>query len=252
MDNDHFGITFYKVSSSKLSSNMRAVLISDMHMSYYGEENSELLDAVARLNPDFIAVTGDSNTYRTPGGIEYTKKLCESLVQIAPTYYALGNHELEGILYEGGDYKKTIKDTGVILLDNSTVETEINGNAVTLGGLTPIYTQAEQYAAGYLAEFTSKGGYKILLTHYPEGFAQGLQNESIDLAMCGHAHGGLIRLPYVGAIYAPDQGFLPDLTEGVHTYGNLNLVISRGLGVSSAIPRFNNEPELVVVDMCTY
>ena len=73
----------------------------------------------------------------------------------------------------------------------------------------------------------------------------------VDLALCGHTHGGMIRIPGIGGLYTPDQGFLPTLTEGLHQIGDTSLVISRGLGdgKDKRIPRINNPPELVIVDI---
>lgn len=252
MDNDQFDVTFYRVGSDKLKSNMRTVLVSDLHMKQYGKDNAELLDAIRRLNPDFISVAGDINTYGAKNTTEFICEFCTELVKIAPTYYVLGNHEMDEILHNKIDLKARIEETGVILLSNQSIETTINGNAVVIGGLTQRYEEREKYAPHFMEKLLEKQGFRILLTHYPQSFLQGLQDENIDLAMCGHAHGGHIRLPLIGAMYTPDQGLMPKLTEGQHEYEFMNLIISRGLGDSGGLPRINNKPELVVVDMSTY
>ena len=94
---------------------------------------------------------------------------------------------------------------------------------------------------------------RICLTHYPELFLEKLKNKDIDIAFTGHAHGGLIRLPRIGGIYSSGEGFFPTLTSGVKEMENgTQVVISRGLGSSSFFPRINNQPELVVTDICWY
>ena len=105
-----------------------------------------------------------------------------------------------------------------------------------------------------LEDFAAQSGYKMLLVHYPEYYAEdtgALIGKDIDMALCGHAHGGQVRLPFLGALYTPDQGFLPTLTAGLHQIGDTSLIISRGLGdgKGTPVPRINNPPELVIVDI---
>ena len=102
------------------------------------------------------------------------------------------------------------------------------------------------------------GNFKLLLAHYPEYFLEDapenmtLFNYEMDLVLSGHVHGGQIRLPFIGGIYANEQGLFPTLCDGLHEYDNVKLIISRGLGNSHFLPRFDNRPELVVVDINWY
>lgn len=97
---------------------------------------------------------------------------------------------------------------------------------------------------------TEDGGraFTLLLTHRPE-LLPVYAGCHIDVAFAGHAHGGQVRVPGVGGLFAPSQGVLPKLTEGVHVLGRTQLVVSRGLGPSVVPMRVNNRPELVVVDL---
>ena len=61
-----------------------------------------------------------------------------------------------------------------------------------------------------------------------------------------------MRIPGVGGLYTKDQGWFPKLTEGVQQINGISVVISRGLGDSSEIPRINNPAELVIVDLNWY
>lgn len=252
LNNDTFDITFYRVGSDKLKSNMRTVVVSDLHMSRFGKDNEDLMDAIERLRPDFITVTGDLNTYGMPGGMEFACHTSAQLVSIAPTYYVMGNHEVDLIIKGNQDLKAALTETGVTLLNNRIVTTVVNGNTVSIGGLTQRYDEREKYAPNFTRDMSNAEGYRILLTHYPQSFIQGLWYEDADLAICGHAHGGQIRLPFLGAMYTPDQGLFPKLTEGMHEFYYMTLVVSRGLGNNFFIPRVNNRPELVVIDMSTY
>ena len=73
-------------------------------------------------------------------------------------------------------------------------------------------------------------------------------DEQLDLVLSGHAHGGQVRLPFIGGLVAPNQGVFPTYTAGLYEEQNTSMVVSRGLG--SIIPQKNfNRPELVVVQL---
>ena len=90
------------------------------------------------------------------------------------------------------------------------------------------------------------GIFTVLLSHRPEE----LENYSVsgaDLVLTGHAHGGQFRIPKIGPVYVPNQGFFPPLAQGVHQCGKTTMVISRGLGNSAFPQRIFNRPEIVRV-----
>ena len=91
-------------------------------------------------------------------------------------------------------------------------------------------------------------GYKILLTHNP-AYYDDYAAAGFDLVLSGHTHGGQIRLPFIGAVYCPDQGFFPEYDSGVITKGDTTIVISRGIGNSRVPIRFLCRPEVVVIEL---
>ena len=98
----------------------------------------------------------------------------------------------------------------------------------------------------------SSENFKLVLTHYPENFLGVIEDYPIDLALCGHAHGGLIRLPFIGGLYAPDQGFFPKLCDGYHEESNSKFIVNKGLSTSGIVPRMNNSPEISIIDINWY
>ncbi len=71
----------------------------------------------------------------------------------------------------------------------------------------------------------------------------------MDLVLTGHAHGGQFRLPLIGGLIAPNQGLFPKYDDGLYSEGSTNMIVSRGLG-NSIIPfRFNNRPEVVLIEL---
>lgn len=71
----------------------------------------------------------------------------------------------------------------------------------------------------------------------------------VDLALSGHAHGGQFRLPFVGGLVAPNQGLFPKYDSGLYTEGNTNMIVSRGIGNSILPFRFNNRPEVILIEL---
>ena len=213
--------SYYKVQSDKLTSHLRIVQLSDLHLREFGENNCDLVARIRALKPDIIAITGDMNDKKSDDTHVVTE--------------ALGVHFL-------ADKYETVT---------------IGSNTLLIGGIAEAPVSYEKYASGFLEDFAAQPGYKMLLVHYPEYYAEdtgALIGKDIDMALCGHAHGGQVRLPFLGALYTPDQGFLPDLTEGVQTISGTKVIISRGLGddVGQILPRINNPPELVIIDANWY
>lgn len=243
--------SYYHVQSEKLTGDVRIVLLSDLHLREFGEGNKELTSRIDELKPDLIAITGDMNQ-KENSDYQVVTALCRDLVKIAPVYYAVGNHEWPLIVNEGSSIGKDIEATGVHLLTNKEEIIEIKGNTIKIGGLAEAPMHYEKYGKGFLENFVKGNEFKLLLVHYPEYFEELLVDAGIDVALCGHAHGGQIRIPRIGGLYTVDQGWFPKLTEGVHEINNTSVVISRGLGDSGKMPRVNNAPELVIVDLNWY
>ncbi len=247
-----FTESYYQIQSDKLTSNMRIIQLSDLHLRQFGENNAELIQRITALKPDIIVITGDMNDKQVE---DYTvvTDLCAALTEIAPVYYVPGNHEWPKIVFENSTIRTDLEAVGVHFLADETETLEVNGDSVAIGGIAEAPASYEKYAKAYLEEFEALDTFKILLVHYPEYFLDdgALADAAIDVAFCGHAHGGQIRIPGIGGLYTVDQGFLPDLTEGVHKVGDAFVVISRGLGdgKDKIIPRINNAPELVIVDL---
>lgn len=246
--------TEYNISPVNLPESFngfRIVQVSDLHNTDFGDR---LINKISQAEPDIIVVTGDIiDFYSTdlPVAVEFAEKACE----IAPVYYVTGNHEYR--IADYGIFKTQLEKAGVEILEGETVEINRNGEKISLTGIddTTFFGSEilnEQYIMfskklKSLAENADEAT-NILLSHKPEYFE--LYAEcGFDVVFCGHAHGGQIRLPFIGGIYTPDQGFFPEYAEGVHTSGKTNMVISRGLGNSLFPLRVFNRPEIIVCNL---
>lgn len=184
--------------------------------------------------------------------------LIEELSLLFPVFISFGNHESEYQNLKKADLKNIFEDAGAIVLDFTYEDIEISGTKLRIGGFYG-YGFAEDHEAArdnesyFLNEFQDTDRYKILLAHMPFSWYHGesLDYWNIDLVLSGHTHGGQIRLPLLGGLYAPDIGWLPGRECGVYYSQNENnvMVLSRGLGNTEIVPRFNNLPEIVVIEL---
>lgn len=247
-------ITNYKLSSDKLKTNFRIALFSDQHNKQFGKNDRKLVQKISEQKPDIIAVDGDMVTDNFAND-EVMKNLLVQLAQIAPTYYCLGNHERN--LASQIDFKTDIENCGAVLLDNESIEIKKNGESVLLGGLSdyPFYDFNEgnddvpEKIFWYDFCGKVKNQYSILLHHQPEYIYDMISSSPVDLVLCGHTHGGLIRIPFIGGLFAPNQGFFPKYDKGEFDINNTKMIITSGLGNSNFLPRINNCPEICIIDI---
>lgn len=229
--------------------------ISDLHNTQFGEGNQRLLALLAEMTPDMIAITGDllDSRHTEP---EIAINFAKGAVEIAPVYYVPGNHESRISTYE--ETETALIQAGVSVLRSRHVLLKRGAERISLLGLEdPAFVSEgeERKERERRVDFQLKdlladsgGGYTVLLSHRPELFSLYAENR-IDLALCGHAHGGQIRLPFVGGIIAPNQGFFPKYTAGLYQKGGSRIIVSRGLGNSLFPLRLNNPPEIVEVTL---
>ena len=251
----NFEVNFYQVESTHVTSDVRIAVISDVHLSEYGEDNKELVDAVRAVKPDIIISAGDLVTY---GQDNYDNmlSLCRQLAEIAPFYGVMGNHEDEKVfLANDTQLHKKFRETGMILLVNKVEKLRIQNNEIELVGVSGGTESYDLYGGKEAMDSLAPNStaLRICVAHVPTLFRDRLDEYDFDLGIAGHTHGGLIRLPVIGGLYSAEEGFNPDYDGGLFDLDNgATLFVSRGLGNSGKIPRFNNTPELAVIDIRWY
>ena len=230
----------------------RIAQVSDLHNAEFGDGNQRLLDMLREAEPEMIAITGDLIDSRKTN-IAVALAFAEEAVRIAPCYYVSGNHEARVPEYR--ELKAGLEAAGVTVLDDARVEIEISGKSITIIGvndpsfLADYLTSDAAVMDRKLSELSSEdASFTILLSHRPELFDTYAAHD-MDLVLTGHAHGGQFRLPLIGGLIAPNQGLFPKYDDGLYSEGNTNMIVSRGLG-NSIIPfRFNNRPEVVLIEL---
>lgn len=243
-------ISRYEVASQKLPASFdgfKIVQLSDLHGAEFGEDGMELVDKVGSLEPDMIALTGDFVT--DEGDLAAVEKLAARLVKLCPVYFISGNHEFgSGLAVK---VRNILERAGVKYLSNEYLTINRGDDEILLGGVEDPLAYADMLSPDELAQKMNDAApdaFKILLGHrnywmteYPE--------LPVDLIFCGHAHGGLIRIPGVGGLIGTDRRLFPDFDAGQFNNGRYTLIVSRGLGNSVSIPRIFNRPEIVCVEL---
>lgn len=256
--NNSITTTRIDYSNTKIPSSFHEFVIaqiSDLHNKEFGDKQSKLVQAVMDAKPDIIVVTGDLiDSNKT--NIDVAMEFIEQAALIAPIYYVSGNHEKWSGVYD--KLTNILIQAGVTILDDQSALLERNGETISLIGLQdPAFTPSDYIDQSHTYIFEEKleslsnpvpPNFNILLSHRPE-LMDVYSNKNIDLVFAGHAHGGQFRIPFVGGLIAPDQGFFPQYTSGIYVEGETSMIVSRGLGNSIIPLRILNQPELVVVTL---
>lgn len=250
--NNSLVTTKYTIHSEKIPgsfNNYKIVQLSDLHSKSFGKDQHNLVKRVLTLEPDLIVFTGDlvdSENYDE----EISLRLMEKLVEVAPLYFVTGNHEWWSGQYDTLEEK--LHHAGVQVLRNQAVEIYSEKEKIHLIGIddsaNPSYTTMEENIKTSIQGLKDDENYKILLSHRPELLSL-YSNFEFDLVFSGHAHGGQFRIPFIGGLIAPNQGFFPEFDSGIYSEDQTTMIVNRGLG-NSVIPlRLFNRPEIVVVTL---
>ena len=255
----HFHKVFYRLSSDKISKPVKFVVLSDLHDQKYDQDNNKILQAIEEEAPDAVLIAGDMLT-----PIEGREKVAESfisrLAQKYRVYYGLGNHEAKlkwkrdkfGDLYES--YLGQMKELGAKVLVNDFLEMEEVPVRIYGLDIAEIYYKrfkqvpmAADYVEKKLGETDSKY-FNILLAHNPMYF-DNYAKWNPNLVLSGHVHGGLVRLPLLGGVIAPNLHLFPKFDGGMFQEKETTMIISRGLGIHSVEFRMWNPAEVVVIEI---
>ena len=246
----------YTISSDRLPGafdGYRIAHVSDLHNAEMGKDNEKLLDMLREAKPDIIAITGDLIDSRNTD-IDIALQFTKAAMEIAPCYYVTGNHEAR--VSEFDKLKEGMIELGVAVLEDGRINLEQSGETISLLGVTDpsfqtdyLFGDSETVVQSKLHEITNQEDtYTILLSHRPELFEVYTESK-VDLVLSGHAHGGQFRLPFAGGLVAPNQGLFPKYDAGLYTEENTNMVVSKGIGNSILPFRFNNRPEVILIEL---
>ena len=251
-------VTHFTVRSSKISEPFRIVLVSDLHEHQFGRDNEKLAEKIREQSPDLIVIDGDMINGDSENA-DTAVELVRALKETAPVYYSFGNHEYSYMEAGHEDLTEELEAAGAVVLNYQSIDIDVKGNQIRLGGLyeygfeTGMQSEEEnERAIPYLEEYADTDRYLIMCAHRPESFYPWDMADQwgIDLVLSGHLHGGQVIIPGVGGLYNSLDGFFPKFDYGQYKLGDSDMVITRGLGSNpKMLPRFNNPPEIAVVEV---
>ena len=253
LGNTMIEVNNYKITNQNLPSQFNGYKIAHVSDFHNRKNYDTIVEKIKENSPDIICITGDlidSRNTKTEISLDFVKKL----VEIAPCYYVMGNHESR-LTEIYPNFENDLKNLGVTVLRNQAVTLNKNGETITLIGLDDprLSSKAKnvdsvcQTVKDQLSNFEINT-YTIVMCHRPEALTEYV-NANVDLALTGHAHGGQVILPFIGGVIAPNQGLFPKYYKGTHTENNTTMIVSRGLGNSLCPIRINNSPEIIIVEL---
>ncbi len=244
----------------------RIAHISDLHNASFGKGNIRLLKKLGDMRPDIIAITGDLIDSRHTNA-EIALEFVREALKIAPIYYVSGNHESRLAGFKG--FAERLGALGVRVLENRCERLERNGEAIAICGISdPNFRIGDASSEEEIIDFELKtlcegakdcgaeddlfadlrGCYSLLLSHRPQ-YIDIYAKYNLNIVLCGHAHGGQLRLPFFGGLFSPEQGFFPKYDSGLYISSETSMIVSRGLGNSVFPFRINNSPEIILIEL---
>ena len=246
--NTKIGVTNITVTSDNIPdefNGFKIVHISDLHNAEFGDGQKDLIDKIEAQDADIIVITWDMIDSRRTD-VDKAVELITGLGNKIPVYYVTGNHESR--VREYNELESKLIENGVTVLKNESVKIEKDSSFINVIGVDdPSFGMSANDIFHTVSELKTDG-YDVLLSHRPELFETYCESGA-ELVLCGHAHGGQVRIPFIGGIVAPNQGLFPEYTAGSYKSGSTEMIVSRGLGNSIIPLRINNPPELVVITL---
>lgn len=246
--NTKIGVTNITVAYENIPdefNGFKIVHISDLHNAEFGDGQKDLIGKIEAQDADIIVITGDMIDSRRTD-IDKAVELITGLGNKIPVYYVTGNHESR--VREYNELESKLIENGVNVLKNESVKIEKDGSFINIIGVDdPSFGMSANDIFHTVSELKTDG-YDVLLSHRPELFETYCESGA-ELVLCGHAHGGQVRIPFAGGLVAPNQGLFPEYTAGSYKSGSTEMIVSRGLGNSIIPLRVNNPPELVVITL---
>ena len=257
-------VTKYTISNEKIPeefNGFKIVQLSDFHSKGYRNTTEDIISKVKDINPDIIVMTGDMVSWDMED-IDEVKVLIKSLVELYPIYYIDGNHEHLAEILRPGKYVAFIefmKELGVTTIKNDYIEIykgdksiNLYGINLPLDGATGLYVNKFQLEKNYVEKTlpeVDKDKFNILLAHTPT-FIKQYSQWGADLVLCGHMHGGIVRIPFTNiGLLSPERTIFPKYAAGKFKVNGSIMIVNRGIGGSSFDLRLFNNPEITVITL---
>ncbi len=233
---------------------------SDTHNTNPLEKNFDLCQKISQINPDMVIISGDlTDKSNYDKSLEFIHQIAKLVGGYEKIFITTGNHEFlqipEGNELEIPKFLKSLRQLGCNVLRNEFMEIKHSDGSIYVAGIddpssytydnSPNSLDELEYSENIISAVCSKiPSDKVILGiyHRPEMVFQKVKrSKKIDIAYCGHAHGGQIRIFNQG-LKSPHQKLFPCYTKGIYKRKNENttMIVSPGLSNTIKIPRINN------------
>ncbi|MGG2466898.1 metallophosphoesterase [Paraclostridium bifermentans] len=260
--------TRYEIKNKKIPkefNNFKIVQVSDLHNKTFGKNNEKLLKKIHEEEPDIVVITGDL-VEGDKNNFHVSLNFLDELTKSYEVYHIIGNHEQKSLIKkykkEYELYFKEFSKKSIINLENEKVVVNKENSSINIFGLIiplekyPYFfknfkNRKEGLDKDFIKESLgeiNKNEYNVMLAHTPF-FFEDYSAYGVDLVLSGHVHGGIIRLPLLGGLLSPNREFFPKYDFGNYKKDDTTMILSKGLGGSKVLIRFNCRPEIVSITL---
>jgi len=240
-------VTRHEIRTGLLAgTSFRIVLLSDTHCDAKMRCEEKLVEKINALGPDIIVFTGDG--INDLNALPLFKKTMKALSARLGKFAVNGNHET----WYWWD-RDVFGGTGFRLLKTEPIIIEKDNERITVFGM-----DYADYELGILPIPLPADTYNIFLFHYPDliEYVSGASGETeedvnVNLYLCGHTHGGQVRLPFYGGLEVYSK-FGKKYEMGMYRVKDTTLYVNRGIGMEGGFTpriRFLCRPEITVFDL---
>ena len=248
------------IKTDKITQSVNFAVVADLHAHVYGRDNDILIQKIKEQKPDMILVPGDMIVSRYPETYETAYQALKKLTEIAPVYFSNGNHEsrvskvpvmqTEAFLA----YENRVRKSGVHILNNASEEVILHGGKFCISGLEiPLecygkgsYEPLPEHFIRDVLGDAKQDSVQILMAHNPM-FAKEYAEWGADVSVCGHTHGGLVRIPGIGSVISPQFELFPKYDAGEFNFGDRKVYVSKGLGTHTFHIRVFDRAEVLMI-----
>jgi predicted MPP superfamily phosphohydrolase len=251
-------VTRAELRSPKLNGHapLRLLHISDLHVEHVTIREEKLIHLVKELAPDVIVLTGDyltlssvQNTAAQTEAHDLLSRLCGVAGPRCPIYAITGSPPVD----HPDIVPDIFGDLPITWLLDTMKELHLNGHTIRLAGLCCTANRHRDVPRlchlmnSHPTQTASPTPFTLLLYHSPDLMPEATEL-GIDLYLCGHTHGGQIRLPIFGAIFTSSD-FGKRYEMGRYEKDHTILYVSRGIGMEglgAPRARFLAPPEIIL------
>lgn len=206
--------------------------------------------------PDIAVITGDLLN-DDEKSTQMVDEMIEKLVKICPTYFISGNHDLWR--QDCREIFAGYENMGAKFLDGKCQVFCKNEEKIAIFGVRDPFSKVprdiKRNVENSFSDIEEFDGYKILLFHRANLFDL-ICDYGFDLILSGHMHGGQVRIPGIGGVFAPSSALLsgksmvfPKYTAGIVTKGDATMIVNRGIGNTLPVPRWGNPAEVGIITL---